>query len=56
MESDGRYEDFFAEHKSFFDDETKKALFLEGVLVQKLLNILKKRKRYLVSGESLKSR
>lgn len=35
----GRYEDFFGEYKSFFDDDSKKAVFLEGVLVQKLLNI-----------------
>lgn len=39
MESHGKYEDFFAEYKDFFDHDTKKALFLEGVLVQKLLNI-----------------
>ena len=32
------FEEFFAEN-SIFDDETKKALFLEGVLAQKLLNI-----------------
>ncbi len=39
MERANRYEDFFAEHKGFFDNDGKKALFLEGVLVQKLLNI-----------------
>ena len=32
------YESFFKEY-SIFDDSTKKALFLEGVLVQELLNI-----------------
>ncbi len=32
------YEEFFKENP-IFDDETKKALFLEGVLAQKLLNI-----------------
>lgn len=32
------YEDFFQENP-LFDDEVKKALFLEGVLTQKLLNI-----------------
>lgn len=32
------YESFFKEY-NIFDDNTKKALFLEGVLVQKLLNI-----------------
>ena len=32
------YEDFFQENP-LFDDEVKKALFLEGVLAQKLLNI-----------------
>jgi CRISPR-associated protein Csh1 len=39
MERASRYEDFFAEYKGFFDNDGKKALFLEGVLVQKLLNI-----------------
>ena len=39
MESHGKYDDFFTEYKGFFDHDTKKALFLEGVLVQKLLNI-----------------
>lgn len=39
MERDSLYEGFFSEYKSFFDDDAKKALFLEGVLVQKLLNI-----------------
>jgi CRISPR-associated protein Csh1 len=32
------FEEFFRENK-LFDDDVKKALFLEGVLVQKLLNI-----------------
>jgi len=39
MNSTGKYEDFFTEQGNFFDDESKKAVFLEGVLVQKLLNI-----------------
>jgi CRISPR-associated protein Csh1 len=39
MERDSLYEGFFSEYKSFFDDDAKKAVFLEGVLVQKLLNI-----------------
>jgi CRISPR-associated protein Csh1 len=36
-----KYETFFNEHTSFFNDDsaTKKTVFLEGVLVQKLLNI-----------------
>ena len=33
-----KYEDFFKENV-IFDDDLKKALFLEGVLAQKLLNI-----------------
>jgi CRISPR-associated protein Csh1 len=32
------FEEFFEENP-IFDDETKKAMFLEGVLAQKLLNI-----------------
>lgn len=39
---DNKYEHFFEEHKEFFnsgDAATKKAVFLEGVLVQNLLNI-----------------
>ena len=39
MDSKGKYEDFFNEHKRFFEGDSQKALFLEGVLVQKLLNI-----------------
>ncbi len=33
------YNDFFAKHSEFFDSNTKKAVFLTGVLSQKLLNI-----------------
>ena len=33
------YENFFQENKDFFSDATKKAVFLEGMLAQKLLNI-----------------
>ncbi|MGM0608838.1 MAG: TIGR02556 family CRISPR-associated protein [Candidatus Muiribacteriota bacterium] len=33
------YNDFFAEHKDFFNNPAKKTVFLEGVLCQKLLNI-----------------
>jgi len=44
---DNKYESFFEEHSDFFnsgDSATKKAVFLEGVLVKWLLNIqLKKR-------------
>ncbi len=36
--NDGDFENFFEKH-SIFDDNLKKALFLEGVLVKKLLNI-----------------
>lgn len=38
---DNNYEEFFKEHGEFFSDDsaTQKAVFLEGVLVQKLLNI-----------------
>lgn len=38
---DNKYEAFFNNHAAFFinDSATKKAIFLEGVLVQKLLNI-----------------
>jgi CRISPR-associated protein Csh1 len=32
-------ERFFEKHKDFFDSDAKKAIFLEGVLCQKLLNI-----------------
>ena len=34
----GYLSDFFAEH-TIFDNDTKKAVFLEGVLAEKLLNI-----------------
>ena len=37
-EIDSRYENFFTEN-TIFDDNAKKALFLEGVLAGKLLNI-----------------
>jgi len=37
-EEDNVYEEFFKEN-NLLDDDVKKALFLEGVLVQKLLNI-----------------
>ncbi|MEO1784002.1 TIGR02556 family CRISPR-associated protein [Thermodesulfobium sp. 4217-1] len=37
-ESNENYESFF-KHYPIFDDSTKKALFLEGVLIQRLLNI-----------------
>jgi len=33
------YQNFFKEHVDFFDCSSKKAVFLEGVLCQKLLNI-----------------
>lgn len=36
---DNKYENFFEEHDEFFSSATKKAVFLEGVLAQKLLNI-----------------
>jgi len=36
---DNKYQDFFDEHSDFFDCSSKKALFLEGVLCQNLLNI-----------------
>lgn len=38
MESN-KYNKFLDEHKDFFDNNTKKAIFLEGVLCQFLLNI-----------------
>jgi CRISPR-associated protein Csh1 len=36
---ESEYNDFFNEHKDFFNNPAKKAVFLEGVLCQKLLNI-----------------
>lgn len=36
---DTRFQDFFDEHSDFFDSSSKKAVFLEGVLCQNLLNI-----------------
>ncbi|HPY88148.1 MAG TPA: TIGR02556 family CRISPR-associated protein [Spirochaetota bacterium] len=36
---DGVYQTFFDEHKDFFNSNTKKAIFLEGVLCQFLLDI-----------------
>ncbi|MGD9489460.1 MAG: TIGR02556 family CRISPR-associated protein [Calditrichaceae bacterium] len=36
---EGMYEDYFNKHPDFFDADIKKAVFLEGLLVQKLLNI-----------------
>jgi len=39
----GRAELFFKQHEGFFDSAAKKAVFLEGVLVQKLINIQKRR-------------
>ncbi len=38
---DAKYQDFFSNHSDFFDCSSKKAVFLEGVLCQKLLNIQK---------------
>lgn len=34
-----KYQDFFDEHSDFFDCSSKKAVFLEGVLCQNLLNV-----------------
>lgn len=36
-----QFTDFFAEHASFFDADVKRAIFLEGVLAEKLLNYQK---------------
>lgn len=36
---DNQYDAFFSKHQDFFGNNTKKAVFLEGVLCQKLLNI-----------------
>lgn len=36
---DGVYQTFFDEHRDFFDSNSKKAIFLEGVLCQFLLDI-----------------
>jgi CRISPR-associated protein Csh1 len=33
------YKDYFSKHPDFFDADIKKAIFLEGILIQKLLNI-----------------
>lgn len=39
VEMDQKYADFFADHKNFFCNNERKAVFLEGVLCQNLLDI-----------------
>ncbi|MBN2535681.1 MAG: TIGR02556 family CRISPR-associated protein [Spirochaetales bacterium] len=39
---ENKFEDFLKKHSAFFDSNTKKAIFLEGVLCQFLLNIQKR--------------
>lgn len=39
VQMEQKYSDFFAEHKDFFCNNERKAVFLEGVLCQKLLDV-----------------
>jgi len=39
VDMENAYEEYFREHPDFFDADIKKAIFLEGLLVEKLLNI-----------------
>lgn len=39
MEENNIYNSFFKEHSEVFDSDAKKGIFLEGMLVQKLLNL-----------------
>ena len=38
MEKKDEYEEFFSKHSEFFNDAVRKAVFLEGLLAQKLIN------------------